>query len=194
MDVPISYEEALARHPAEVAAILRDVRRGKAKDKDRDAATWKWTYSWGTRIDGGISSLADLLSGKHEPWPVKLARMTLDERVADEVSRSKPVHLVGRTPSFKTRGWADMHPDYFPPEAEALIREGHASQVAEQARVAGLTQEQRDAEVRGALEYLMGPKNRGFVALRVAPSSEIDGTVDSETWSATTNPPSGRKT
>lgn len=191
-EVVVSYEEALARHPDGVASILKQVRSGKAKDKDRDATTWKWTYSWGTRIDGGISSLADLLSGKHEPYHVKLARMTLDERVADEVHRSKPVHLVGRTPSFKTRGVADMHPDYFPPEAEALIREGHASQVAEQARVAGLTQEQRDDEVRAALAYLTGPKNRGFMAVRVSP--EIEGTVDSETWSATTKPPSGRKT
>lgn len=187
MDVTVTYEEALARHPDAVRAITTKIKKGKSKEKDSDPATWDWSYSWGTMVEGS-TSLADLLSGKHEPWHVKQARMTLDERVADEVRRSKPVHLVAATkPRHKTRGYETLDKDYFPPEAEKSIRAGHRERMRDEARYAAMSQEERDAEVRGALEFLTGPRNKGFVAVRVAPSPEIEGTLDSETWSATTS-------
>lgn len=156
-----TYEQALSRHPAEVAEIVKGVRKGKARDKDTDPATWRWCYTWGTRIEGG-GSLAELLSEKLEPYHIKLSRMTLDERVTDEVRRSVPVALYGRVPSGRTGGQEAL-PD-FPPEVGALIRSRHEADLKEVARVSALSPEEKEAERREALNYLTGPRNRGFLA------------------------------
>ena len=117
-EVVVPYDVVLGRHPLAVRIIMKQVRSGKAKDKDTDPTAWKWTYSWGTRIDGS-TSFAGLLSGKHEPYHLQLARMTLDERVADAVARSKPVPRGGRPPSGRPGGYAGLPPDYFPPRGRS---------------------------------------------------------------------------
>lgn len=181
MDVPVPYEVVVQRHHDEWKAIVIKVRKGKSKDKHTDPATWDWSYSWGTRI-----GLPDDYDGSLVPFPKLVVKLTLDERVGDEVFRSKPVHLVGQPPSHRTRAYQTLAPDYFPPEAEKAIRNGHIARMKEEKRQAALTPEESAAEIEAALDYLMGPRNKGFMALRVSP--EIEGTVDSETWSATTNP------
>jgi hypothetical protein len=161
--VNVPHETALKRHPSEVARIVAKVRSGKARDKDTDPATWQWRYVWGTRVEGyNIGQLLDGTAGKDAK---RRLAMTADERVADQVARSRPAWLEAAT--VRTQARANLPDDCFPPECVAWIRVGVEAQVAEEARVASLTRAEKDADVAEALAFLTGPKNKGFMALKV---------------------------
>lgn len=58
----ISYETALARHPAAVAEVLAMLAKSRSKDPDCDPTHFAWSYSWG--ISFQCSSLNELLAGR----------------------------------------------------------------------------------------------------------------------------------
>lgn len=157
--IDISYEVALARHPDQVNACIDQVRAGKSKDKNTDPVTWRWTYSWGTRVE------ATTLERLFREGPKEWSKMNVDQRTVDQVMRSLPVWLMGTPPNKRTCGRADLEPTYMPDEVREWIRKGVEEQFAEEQRVAALTPEQRQGELEEALTQLR--KGKGFVELLV---------------------------
>lgn len=157
LDIP--YEVALTRHPEVVNACIDQVRAGKSKDKNTDPATWRWTYSWGTRVEA--TTLERLLRDGPKEW----SKMNVDQRVKDQVMRSLPVWLMGTPPNKRTCGRADLEPTYMPDEVQEWIRKGVTEQFDEEQRVAGLSEEQRQEELEAMLRELR--KGKGFVELVV---------------------------
>ncbi len=158
-NIDIPYDVALTRHPKQVNACIDQVRAGKSKDRNTDPATWRWTYSWATRIEATTFERL-LMEG-----PKDRSQMTAEQRTADEVMRSLPVWLMGTPPNKRTCGRADLESTYFPDEVRARILKNHEEQVAVEQRMAGLTPEQRQAEFEAAVEELR--KGGGLLELRV---------------------------
>lgn len=75
MNITITYETALARHPMQVAEILKDLAKSRSKDKDMDPTHYKWEYSWCISVKS--CSFADILSGKGQEPETR----TLEERI-----------------------------------------------------------------------------------------------------------------
>jgi hypothetical protein len=149
----ISYEIALSRHPDEVAACIKQVRKGKAKSKNEPPETWSWHYCWATKVKA--FSFSDILSGKlkRDKWP----NMTAQERTIDEVTRSLPVELMGEPPGNRTCGRTDLSSIFFPPEVQEQIFDKHESNILEEKRLASLSPAQRQKEVQELLRQLHGP-------------------------------------
>lgn len=74
-NVTISYETALARHPAEVKAIMAKHAKTRGKDRDIDPTHFTWEYSWG--VWGRSFSFADILNGKGQEPDIR----TFEERL-----------------------------------------------------------------------------------------------------------------
>jgi hypothetical protein len=101
----ISYETALARHPAQVAEVMAKHAKTRGKDKDCDPTHFTWEYSWG--VWGKSCSFVDILSGQ-EP-----ETRTLEERLT-----SIALHAT------KGRRWAKATiPAPVPPEVLAWCEE-----------------------------------------------------------------------
>jgi len=159
MKVTISHFTACERHPEAVERIVAKVRRGRSQLRDTEPASWEWFYEWATRGRG--FTLKEVLNGTAQAARQKQP-MTLNELVADEMERSKPICLVGALP--RTRAHSVFDPDFCPPEVEARVRAGHVERLQENARVAGLSPGARQAEFDDALAHLR--TQPGFVEIR----------------------------
>ena len=164
MNQSLTYQQALERHPEQVADVLRQVRKGRSKTKNADPSTWTWSYDWCVEIHGSFS-FEDLLSGKQEEErQVRLSR-SLEERV-NGLIRDSHVALRGHT------GSSDV-----PSE---VLREHYTetvtAEMAEEARAAAMSPEQRHQEAQEALRYLMGPRNKGFMAISIPITTAKDST------------------
>lgn len=85
MRIPISYEEAKQRHPREVAASVRALRASGSQHKAVAPSKLDWYYTIAVRIDS-------LPTRDIEGWRKKAeayAKLSLEERVQDQLSRSK---------------------------------------------------------------------------------------------------------
>jgi len=149
----LPYEEALSRHPEGVAEILRKLRAGKSKSRNAAPETFTWSYQGCVEVTGS-GSLATVLANHMKPAPV----MSLDEKVADQLSRTR-VSLCGTVGRWA--GHADV--STMPAEVEAYARKGFEKEAAEEARLAALTPAQRKAEVEDLLKQLR--KSPGFFEL-----------------------------
>ena len=74
MRVAISYETALARHPAAVAEVLAKLAKSRSKDLDCDPTHFAWAYSWGLSFQ--CCEWDQLLAGS---YPVETR--SLEERI-----------------------------------------------------------------------------------------------------------------
>lgn len=115
MIVAISYETALARHPAAVAEVLAMLAKSRSKDPDCDPTHFAWTYSWG--ISGQCISLGELLAGRN---PVETR--SLEERIGSVSLYAEK----GRKYAYSDRTY-----DYARDGAEALPPEVRAYHCAE---------------------------------------------------------------
>ena len=144
MDFPVAYDAALRLHPIAVEGAVAMLRKSRSKYRNADPSTLKWNYSWGVTTES--QSFADVISNIKARKPRR--RMTLDERVGDEVARSI-VHLVV----------ADL---YYSPLGEVpapildVIAESNAKEIASEGRAAVMSDEERAADVRRILASL-GP-------------------------------------
>ena len=121
MIVAISYETALARHPAAVAEVLAMLRKSRSKDLDCDPTHFAWTYSWG--ISGQCISLGELLAGRN---PVETR--SLEERIGSVSLYAEK----GRKYAYSDRTY-----DYARDGAEALPPEVRAYHCAERHELEG---------------------------------------------------------
>ena len=169
MKLPLSYEDALAKHPDEVAEVIAQMRKSRSKFRNSDPSAWKWSYDWGERIEGGAMSAADLFKPQ-KPKPV----LSLEERVEDCLRRCE-VNLCGNG------GYAPVSSDVI----REVTTKRYQDEIAEEHRVAGLSQEERDEETREALAFLRGPRNKGFMSFDVVVpstfrSAEVQDTMVEE--------------
>lgn len=105
--VTIPYETVLARHPAEVKAIMAKHGKTRGKDKDTDPTHFTWEYSWG--VWGRSFSFADILAGKGQEPETR----TIEERLTG-------IALV----CTKGRRWATATvPAPVPPEVIAWCKD-----------------------------------------------------------------------
>jgi len=154
MKMSISYTEALTAYPKETAEAVAELRKSRSKHRKTDPSTLPWEFSWGVEVKA--HSFADLLSGKAQQDAVDRDKMSLNERVQDEVKRTKvSIGVAGRY-------YAKL-PDVPQPIVDGIVK-GHEARIAEEQRIASLTPEQRQAEVNDALRQLGG--GRGFFAVQ----------------------------
>jgi hypothetical protein len=128
MNVIVPYETLLSRHPEQVEACIFQVRKGKAKAKDTDPATWEWQYKWATRVHS--YSFRQVLAGEAEPEKDAWNELSSLERVNDIVSRSLPVWILCTPPGKRTKGWATLDETFFPIEGRALLSQIHTESMA----------------------------------------------------------------
>jgi len=156
MNISLTYEQALDKHPTEVAAILQLVRKSRRKNKNTAPDTWSWSYSWAENVpNDAFLSFAQMLT-QEEPWSVREARKPTEQRINERLANCS-VCLLGNGHA------ADV-------SAEVLrehVTESIEKQAKEEQRVANLTPEQQQKEQQDALAWLMGPKNSGFMAFGV---------------------------
>jgi hypothetical protein len=147
----LSYEEALKRHPEEVAEIITKLRSGKSKSRNVAPEALVWSYQGSVRVEGS-GTLAQVFAAASKPRAV----MSLDAKVADQLRRtSVGLHAsVGRW-----YGYVELPVP--PPEVEESARAGFVKEAAEQTRIAALTPAERQQEIAELLGQLR--KSSGFM-------------------------------
>jgi hypothetical protein len=143
----ITYEEALKRHPTEVALIVKRLRKGKSKLRENDPASFTWEYTRCVECPDGLT-LAEIFSEQGDSRSRRRNTVTLEAAVADEISRSHCA-LYLRAPRVGIGERVSA-----PPELEPQVREGFERQAREQARVNAMSPKQRQAEIEGLLSQL----------------------------------------
>lgn len=154
----ISYEEALRRHPKEVAGVVAKLRAGKSKSKGEDPANLGWSYECCVRIESGGMTLAEVFGGEAERRERIRRETPLEDQVVDQLRRTT-VWISARIGKWIGRSEALEAP---PPELETNVRANLQARDAEQARVDALSPEERKQEVERLLKQL--GRDPGFAA------------------------------
>lgn len=118
------------------------VRKMFRKPKKYLPEEYEWFYEWGRRIDNAYNP---------EAWE--------PERIE--------IGLCAVKGTSHCRTYLCSGSVYLPPEIAQQEQDRIQEVVDERYRVEHLTPEEREREFNEALAYLMGPKNKGFIALRV---------------------------
>lgn len=154
----ITFEEARTRHPKEVTEILAKLGSGKSKHRKATGDKLQWEYKTAVLIEGS-GSLGDMLAGKFEAGRLRREVMTLDERVADEVRRT-------RTSLQGTIGqWAHGVSVANPPEVESRARAAISEHMRERSELDALPPAEQDRQREETLAQLRGQP--GFMEVRV---------------------------
>ena len=136
----LTYAEACEKHPNEVAEIITAMRKGRSKFKGTDPSTWLWSYDWGCRA-------------------VRVTGTDLEARIRARLATADGLVSLGAQPvSRGSREWAKVSVEVLRPWATEI----ETKALAEEARYANMTEDERRAEIREALGFLTGPKNSGF--------------------------------
>lgn len=154
MELPVDYATALELYPEAVAEAVAMLRKSRSKHRKADPVTLKWKYWWCVEIRA--YTFTELLDGTAQERGKDRHEMTLDERVADEVKRSHVSVVVANN----YHGKLGTVPDVI----RELIEEGHKGNMAEEARVAAMSDEEREARTQEVLQQLRG--SPGFMEFR----------------------------
>lgn len=151
--IEITYERAMEFCPTEAEQAIETLRRSRSKHRLADPRMLKWEFAWGTQVRA--HSFRDLMSGKARADDEARRKLTLEERIADQASRtivSVCVHSYGaRLPIV-------------PDEIMSRIVNAQTESFAEEQRTAALSPEEREAEVKALLQKLSGTP--GFVVVK----------------------------
>lgn len=154
----LTYEEAVARHPNEVDAIVKSLRRGKSVHRLCDPRELSWSYGCCVMIKGS-GTFVDMISGKVAADVARERALPIEERVQDQVSRTTTALEARRGRWYG----GEVVPN--PPEVAESARAGLEKEAQERARVAALTPSQREQEIRDALEKL--GRSPGFMVMQI---------------------------
>ena len=154
----LTYAEATQRHPTEVSLIVGALRKSRSKHRATKPEDLKWSYECAVLIEGP-SSFADILSGAMQADQERRDAMSLEERVADQVRRTRTClqGAIGR--------WADSAAVPNPSEVETKARESWSCRMKEQAEYAALPEEEKTRLRDEALAQLSGQP--GFMAIQI---------------------------
>jgi hypothetical protein len=136
LPVKLTYAEVKKRHPEELQKLVTQLRNSSSKHKDADASAmrFEYTYCIECSLDRRYSATVSA---------------TVEDKVADLLSRISPVNLTGKIGRWYT---SIRVPN--PPELEVYVRECAEKEVAERNRIDSLTDSERQAEVQKILKEL----------------------------------------
>lgn len=163
---PITYKDAQRQYPALVEQVMAQLRKSKSKQKNAKPEDLTWYYVWSTRIQS--DTIHEIMDGRamarQQAWKSKSA----DEQLADKVKACN-VCLSGKVghACYVVQGvWnGETGEGEIPAEIRLWYRNIIDQQKSEEARIAGLTDEQRNAEIAENLKELSG--SPGFFGVRV---------------------------
>ena len=170
--IELSYEEARRQYPDKVDEVMTKLRKGKSRHRDAAPEELEWSIEYGVLVPGQLVTFADLIVGRVEDPRERRSRMSLDERV-EEIVQGVTAYLRGKIGRFIA---FSSQIEGCPEEVRAAIRRGVEEDIAEEARVAALSPEERQAEAEEALRQLR--KMPGFMEIRIGDDVEaalIDG-------------------
>lgn len=157
MKLDITYERALEAWPNLVDEVVHKLRQGKSKQRNASPSDMKWSLEWAQMIPGGGFNLTDIISGRvPRPAPKPETAEGRWEQVRQNIGAS----LAGSI----GRWWWSVKIQEVPEEIRNQYITKYEEDIAEEHRVAGLTDEERDAETEALLNQLRGP---GFMELRI---------------------------
>lgn len=150
MIIELSYEEARRQYPDRVDEVMTKLRKGKSRHRDAAPEELEWSIEYGVLVPGQLVTFADLIVGRVEDPRERRSRMSLDERV-EEIVQGVTAYLRGKIGRFIA---FSSQIEGCPEEVRAAIRRGVEEDMAEEARVAALSPEERQAEAEEALRQL----------------------------------------
>lgn len=151
MKIPISYAEAKQRHPEEVAAAVRALRASTSKHRTEAPSKLEWEYSIAVEAR---SSTSDILSGAFKSQLEEFNRLSLEQRIEDQLSRSSAVLMTSKGI------WRHASPlKVCPPEWERNVRQELTKAQAERVAYEALPDSEKETRKREALASMQGRRN-----------------------------------
>lgn len=144
----LTHNEMLSRHPKEMDQIFRKLRNSTSKRNQASIFELTWSYETYLKVEP-FSSLDEAQA---------FEAMTLEEHVADELSRSITT-LYGRIGH-----WHDVKKVPNPPELEDYVRGSWIKRIFVKERFQSLSPQERDNELQETLRECMKMPN--FVYIR----------------------------
>ena len=161
MKLQIPYAEVKSKFPNEVDLIMKRLRKSSSINKHWDAAELTWEFNWGQRVQG--LSFQDVVAGKREKTFPELHSSADEKNVREFLGNSITWNITGRAGKWFAHSLAQE--GNIPDEILALYVKMYNDQIAERQRIAGLTPEERQAEVEAVLKALR--RSPGFVELNL---------------------------
>lgn len=156
MNNSITYEDALLKHPEQVADIIQQMRKSRIKNKNTEPSTWNWSYTWCQEVEccDIEEMLSSMFSGERERKERERKALPLEERITRELSKCR-VSLSGHSRSS--------------PVSTEVLRDEYRKMLIEQ-----ISEEERDSnmspeECQTALDESLRElsKSPGFFAVRM---------------------------
>lgn len=164
MEIGITFEEAKKSHPEEVRKIIAELRSSKSKSKNSPEGVIQWSYSWSERARG--YTIAEVLSGA-------TGTRTKEPETFEEywAERERNIFCYLRGSVGKWFGVGNKNGEVPPKLAKIpeVVREYYRKcfekDLAERRRVAALTPEEKDKEIKEMLKQL--GQSGGFFSIQV---------------------------
>jgi hypothetical protein len=114
MRFKITFEEALARHPAEVAEAIAEIRKSRSRDRNVEVEKMEWAYSYSISIpeesepqvfaslQSTYKRACGVVSFKSPPQEL-LARLAQEKAKADEEDRKERERWAAMTQDERDR-------------------------------------------------------------------------------------------
>lgn len=147
------------RYPLAVAQVEIKLRNGKSALKNAPLESLEWGFNWCVAITSGVYSIKDILSGEAQKNQKIEDKMTVDEKVKDEMLRTSVTVFASKGRGYWSSGIL-LSP---PKELEKLIRKGHEDRAKEQKRFDALSKEAQDQETQELLKKLRFGKPGGLM-------------------------------
>lgn len=162
MKLQIPYTEAKAKFPSEMELIMERLRKSSSINKHWGETELAWEYNWGQRLQG--LSFQDVVAGKREKTFPELHSYADRDNVRTFLGDSINWSITGRAGKWCSHSLAQE--GNIPLEILDLYVKMYTDQIAEQKRIAGLTPEEKQAEVEATLKALR--RSPGFVELNLS--------------------------
>lgn len=156
MQIETTFDDVRENYHSALTEVLSRRARGNSRAKTIAPSMLEWSYRWSEFVE--CVSPSDLVQGKGQR-----KQETVEEEFARRCRNSTAwvVAKGGRTV------WSSANLPTLPEPVKAGIRRLCEERVKEETRYTAMTPAQRDGELRDALKYLMGTKNKGFVVLSI---------------------------
>lgn len=163
MKVSISFEQAQSRYPDLVEKVLSDLRRGKSKEKNREASELAWSLEWEQHIK--VMSFREMLESVGQPSDNFSDRYAVAtrENVLEYLRDSILWGLFAQVGRWK--GYVSSTSTTLPNEILDVYIQSYQEDINEKQRIAALTPEERQSEIQECLRKLR--KSPGFVEMTV---------------------------
>lgn len=156
MNIPVTYQEALDKHPEAVQNALEQLRKSRSKYRFESPENLSWFYSIFVEIKG--MTFSEVVSSLGKPRP----QLSPEEELNDLLKRTHCCLICIPNKSSISYGQTNVPPpqSYVERNRQTFI-ENHQ----ERLRFESLPKQQQDAEVQSLLKQLSG--NKGFMKIKI---------------------------